>query len=295
MRRARLLIALATLAACADLTGCLYASRNIDRDPAGGYKNYPASVEAEQARRAHRRKVALIGGPIELVGGAALTALALYAPSAPDDDGDDSVTDNLGDAGKDVLGRLALAMIGSSVAVSGVGDTVLGLTDPAFDSPLVRHGRLVAEDEIDLVAPPAGPRLGFHATDTLSLRATGAEAGLGLGHWLGRHVRVREAIGGGWEIDFGDDRKGLRYTLGGDLTIERASSRRHLGLYPRSAYGVFAGASWTRIDDRDRAVVRGGLTAVFGGSQLRLGAVYVPGRDDVPTIELGIRRELETD
>lgn len=294
MRRATALVSLVLVV---ELTGCLYAGGNLEPDRHGGYKNYPASVEAERARRAHRRKIALIGAPIELVGGLALAGLMLYAPSSssPADDGDDSVTDNLGDGAKEVLTRLVLASAGLSIAASGVGDLVLGATDPAFGSPLVRDGRLIAADQIDRIAPARAPRLGFHVSNNLSLRGVGADVGVGLGHWLGRSVRVREAVTGGWDADFGDDRRELRYALGGDLTVERAFGRRHAGLYPTSALGLYGGASWTRFDARDRAVLRGGLSLLVGKTQLRLGALDVGGRDATPTIELGLRYELETD
>jgi hypothetical protein len=270
--------------------GCLYTRRTLVPDPAGGYQNYPESVEAEEARRRARRRAALIGGPIEIVGGAAIAALMLYAPAGPPpDDGDDSVTDNLGDGVMDLLARAALATAGVTIATSGVGDVALGLSDPAFASPLVRAGRLVPADEIDRLPPARGPRLTFHATNHLSLRAAGAEVGVGLGHWVGRAVRLRETLGGSWDVDFGDDRATLRHALGGDVTVERAFGRRHAGLYPTG------GASWTRVDEGDHAVLRGGLMLTVGAVRVRLGAVMVAGRDRTPTVELGVRRELETD
>lgn len=290
----RVVVLVASVIAAGELGGCLYARGSL-RGDGPAYANYPDSVEAERVRRAKRRKLALLGGPIEIAAGVGLTALALYAPAAPDDDGDSSVVDNLGDAGKEALGRLALALIGTSLVSSGVGDTVLGATDPLFDSPLVRDGALVSADEIDRVAPARGPRLGFHATETVSLRTIGADVGLGLAHWLGSSVRVRETAVGGYDLPWRRDDGGMRYSLGGDLAVERAFGRRHAGLYPVRSVGAFAGAAWTRVEGLDRAIVRGGLLTQLRTMQLRLGATYIPGHDRYPTFELGLRRELEVD
>ncbi len=290
----RRLVLIAVVAAELGAGGCLYASGSLSQGQAG-YRNYPTTVAEEQARRAHRRRLALLGGPLEIVGGVGLATLALYAPITQADDGDDSITDNLGDAGKELLGRLVLATIGLSVATSGVGDTVLGATDPAFASPLVRHGELVGADRIDLLAPAPGPRLGFHASQALSTYGVGADAGIGLGHWIGASVRIREAITGGWELGFRAADRDVRYALGGDVTIERAFGRRHAGLYPARSIGVYGGGSWTRIDDRDRGAVRGGLAGTLRAVQVRVGASFIPGLDRGPTFEVGFRRELEVD
>src|SRR5262245_11483834 len=109
MRRSRAVVA-ASLALALD-GGCMYTSHGL-AEPNGSYKNYPKTVEEEHARRAHRRKLALIAGPLELLAGAGLTYLALFAPSSsspPDDDGDDSGSGGIVEGtAKELAGRLLL-------------------------------------------------------------------------------------------------------------------------------------------------------------------------------------------
>ncbi|HVV84076.1 MAG TPA: hypothetical protein VHE35_13465 [Kofleriaceae bacterium] len=294
MGRSRLVLA-ASIALVLD-GGCLYASHSLQLSH-GTYTNYPASVEGEHARRAHRRKLALLGGPLEMIAGVGLTSLALFAPSTPqpDDDPGESWSGGVESGAKDLAGRLLLATAGSGLAVSGLGDIVLGATDPAFSSPLIRGGALVPADQIDRVAPARGPRFDFHFGEMASLRAIGEDGGMGLARWLTPSLRMREAVTGGYDLVFRHPEDGPRWWLGGEVGVDWAFARRHAGLYPSKSIGLYGAAAWTRVDDLDRAILHAGLSTSMPQGQLRLGATFIPGVDTAPTVELGWRMEWEVD
>src|SRR5690242_17061886 len=112
---------IAVFVAVSLLSGCVYMRTSVQptSPDKGMYENYPTSIEANQERRAKRRKHALLAAPIEVVVGAAIAAAAIYGKSEPSMS--ESPTGALADAGKDLLGRLLLAGLGGAVAVSGVG------------------------------------------------------------------------------------------------------------------------------------------------------------------------------
>jgi hypothetical protein len=272
------------------LDGCIYTRGNLEVTKEG-YKNYPSSIEAEQARRRRRRRNALIAAPLEIVGGLAITALAIYAPSSPSDA--DSTSGALADAGKELLGRLLLATGGMAIAVSGIGDGVLGATDPLFGSPLVRNGRLVPVDEIDTIAPPATPRFAIHSTTMIGTDGIGFDTGFGFSHWIGSNVRLRHAASAELTLPF--DTADRRLIASAETSIERAFGRDHAGLYPKRSIGMYVAGGWAAIEDRpDAPVLRAGLA--FGGRSYsyRLGTTYMAG-DRRPSIDLGMRMELRTD
>jgi hypothetical protein len=277
------------------LPSCIYSSKNLEQDRAVGYKNYPASIEAERERRRSRRKWALIGGPIEIVGGAALAALALYAPVTDDMDPDDGVVDDLGDAGKELAGRLLLASIGLAAVGSGVGDIFLGATDPAFGSPLIRDGVLVPADRIDHIPPQRTPRIAVFTSSMIGSRSLGPELGVGLFHWVSPRVRLTYAAVGSLGLRWAGDHAQIG-GVGGDITAELAFGREHAGLYPKRAIGLFAGSGWVRTDGVDYPSIAGGLQfrpRALGA--FRIGTSYVPGLDRYPAIEFTVRVDLRND
>jgi hypothetical protein len=273
------------------LDGCVYSTFNLHHGTAG-YKNYPTSIEDEHHRRSSRRTWALLAAPLEIVGGLALSYVALKAPSSPSDAM--TVGGQLEDAGKEVLARAILAGIGITIAGSGVGDGILGATDPAFRSPIIRHGKLIPESEIDHIAPPAGPRLAFHGTNVLGSAGVGADLGFGLAHWVTPTIRLRHAasaeVGEDWHAD---DR---RLIVSVETLVERAFGREGAGLYPKKSIGLFFGGGYSISDHaEDLPIMRGGLS--FGLSRsisYRLGTSYSPG-DRHPSLDLGMRMELRVD
>ncbi|MBK9035728.1 MAG: hypothetical protein IPL61_31510 [Myxococcales bacterium] len=279
----------AVVALLASLSGCLYSRNALERH-GDGYRNYPATVAAEQARRHDRRRLALLGGPLEVIVGAGLAALVLYAPIKNTSDSE-SVTDQLGDAGKELAGRALLGTVGLAVAMSGVGDLVLGATDGLFASPIVRDGALVPADQIDALAPAPGPRLTFHGVQLVSDREIGTGLGLGVALWPTARLRARAAVTG--ELTLGWRDRSTHGGLVGELALERAFGRERVGLYPRAALGAYVAGGWSRAD-ADRPVVRAGLLGTVRAMQLRLGAGYQPG-DRRPSIEFAIQRELRVD
>src|SRR6266567_3411755 len=119
-------VALVIVSLASGASGCIYMRESVQPTSRakGSYEHYPTTLEANEQRRAKRRKYALIAAPIEVALGALLVAGAVYAKSSPSTS--DTTTGVLADAGKDILGRLLIALIGSSIVVSGVGDGVLG-------------------------------------------------------------------------------------------------------------------------------------------------------------------------
>jgi hypothetical protein len=273
------------------LEGCVYSRANLHQGK-DGYKNYPTSIEAEQQRRRTRRKHALIAAPIEIVGGLAITAAALYAKSQPSDAM--SVGGQLSDAGKEVLGRLVAAAAGIALAGSGIGDGILGVIDPAFRSPIVRRGRLIPESEIDAIAPQRGPRFGFHATSVLGSEAVGTDLGFGLAHWVTPNVRLRHSATAEFGLLWGGDRD-RRLLVSGETLVERAFGREAAGLYPKRSIGMYLGGGWSFVENAtDLPVLRAGLSLGLRWTSIRLGTTYAPG-DKLPSIELGTRIELRVD
>ena len=272
------------------LEGCMYTRSNLELRKSG-YSNYPTSVEAEYERRKKRRRRALIAAPIEIVAGVALTSLALYAPVKPSES--ETTTGVLKDAGKELLGRFLLASLGAGIAISGVGDGVLGAVDPAFGSPIVRRGKLVAAKEIDLIDPAPGPRFTFHAASVLGSDRIGSEMGFGLAHWVTPNVRFRYALGAEGTMPWSSlDRRLLGFA---ELALDRASSRFHAGLFPRTAFGIYIGGGWAAIEDReDRPALRGGLQLTANGYSYRLGTTFLP-NERRPSIDFAMRMELRVD
>lgn len=272
------------------LDGCIYSRGNLEKTKSG-YTNYPTSVEAEYERRKRRRRRALIAAPLEIIGGLGITALALYAPATPSDA--EHPAEALADAGKELLGRLLLASAGTGIAISGIGDGVLGLVDPAFKSPLVRDGQLVRASEIDTVDPPASPRFGIHATSVLGTGGVGMDTGVGFAHWIGPRVRLRHAANAELTLPF--DTADRRLIVSGETVIERAFGRDHAGLYPRRSLGLYVAAGWAALEDRpDVPVLRGGIAFGTRWQTYRLGTTYMAG-DARPSLDFGMRMEIRTD
>lgn len=284
MRRAAIVLVLLSL------QGCIYSLGNLDRTKTG-YKNYPTSIEAEQARRHRRRRNALIAAPLEIVGGLAIAALAIYAPSSPSDA--DTTTGALEDAGKELLGRLLLAALGTGIAISGVGDGALGAIDPAMSSPLVRNGALVPADQIDTIDPPSAPRVGIHVSNMLGTDGIGIDAGVGFAHWIGSTVRLRHSASAELTLPWGSADR--RLIASAETQVERAFGREHAGLYPKYSLGLYVAAGWAAIEDRpDVPVLRGGISIGLHGYSYRIGTTYMAG-ERRPSIELGLRSEIRTD
>ncbi|MCE9574147.1 MAG: hypothetical protein K8W52_13455 [Deltaproteobacteria bacterium] len=273
------------------LGACVYSRGAIGHN-AAGYTNYPATLADEHARRSKRRRHALIAAPIELVGGTAITALALFAPSSPEPGTDDSVTAGLAAAGKELVGRLVLASVGGAIALGGVGDAVLGATDPLFASPVVRDGELIDADHIDLLPPPRAPRLDVHSSQELSLQGWRSGLGVGVAHWISDTLRMREAVTG--ELGQGFGPLAVRGFVTGEVELERAFRRERLGLYPRTALGIYGGGGYSWAARHDAPLVRGGISFTRHLVQYRLGVSQLV---DVrrPTIELAFRYVLPAD
>ncbi len=285
------LLLLFTLAA--SHAACIYTRANVSQNRNGAYSDYPSSVENDRERRASRRKWALIASPLEILGGVGLAALALYAPATHMDDGDESVTDNLGDAGKEIAGRLVLAGVGGALVASGVGDAVLGLTDPLRPSPYVRDGSLVAADHVDGLAPLSGPRVDLHIANSLGTHGVGGGAGLGLAHWIHDSVRLRHSVSGEFRRGFGD--RGLEGGVTFDVNAQLAFGRRMGGLLPKKAVGLYAGSGvwWTAMGPAP--IASGGVSLDLAFGQYRLGTTYVPGVDRLPSINFDLRLEIGGD
>lgn len=274
------------------LGACIY-SRGAIEPAKGGYKNYPATLAEDQARRHKRRVHALIAAPLELIGGTGLAALALYAPSSSSrEPGNDSVTDGLAAAGKELVGRLLLASAGGAIALSGAGDAVLGATDPLFASPVVRDGVLIDADHIDLLPPPRRPFLSIHSSQAISLQGWRSGVGVGVAHWIADAWRMRETIAG--ELGQGFSPIAPRGFVTGEVEIERAFGRERLGLMPRTAIGLYGGGGYGWAARHDAPLVSGGISFTRHLQQFRLGVSQLV---DVkrPTIELGFRYVLPGD
>jgi hypothetical protein len=273
------------------LDGCVYSTSNLHQGKAG-YKNYPTSIEAEHHRRSSRRKWALIAAPLEIVAGAAIAYAAVKAPSS----GSDAMTvgGQLEDAGKELLARAIIAGIGGALAVSGVGDGILGATDPAFHSPIIRHGKLIPESEIDKIPPPAGPHLGFHTTSVIGSIGPGADLGFGIAHWVTPTIRLRHSASAEGEQSWHGDNR--RLVLQGETLVERAFGREAAGLYPKRALGLFVGGGWSMLQHgEDLPTMHGGLSFTQNRSiSYRLGTSYSPG-DRLPSLDFGMRMELRVD
>ncbi|HEY5944374.1 MAG TPA: hypothetical protein VIV40_02740 [Kofleriaceae bacterium] len=282
----------AVLGSLALAPGCMYMHGNLEQKKDGTYTNYPADVAAEHARRKTRRRNALIAAPLEIVGGAGLTALALFAKSTPMDDGDDSITDNLGDAGKEIAGRILLAGIGGAGMLGGVGDLVFAAADPMHGSPLVRDGELVKADRIDVIEPDRSPWLTVHMTNVIGTHAVGGELGFGFAHWLDSRIRLRHAVSG--TFGFAWDRT-TQAGVTAETNVQLAFGRRGGGLYPRNAIGVYGGGGWVWTTARDAPVAIGGISYDMGITTIRLGTRYAAGVDRYPSIDLGTQIEFGSD
>lgn len=207
----------------------------------------------------------------------------------------DNPTDALADAGKDVLGRLLIASIGGAIAISGVGDGVLGLTDPINRSALIRDRKLVSAADIDRIAPPRGPRFGLHLSSVLATDGVGTDAGFGFAHWITPTLRLRHALAA--ELTLPYHSADRRLIASGEILLERAFGREHAGLYPHRAIGLYVGGGWAAIEDGDDApVARAGLAVNIGrGLTYRLGATVLPGSLRRPAIQLVVRYEVPGD
>ena len=280
-----------TLVLLVAASGCVYTRGNIHRSKTG-YDNYPTSVEAEYERRKTRRRHALIAAPLEIIGGAAITYLAIFGASSPSMA--ESVPGVLADAGKELLARLLFASAGAAITISGVGDGLLGAIDPAFDSPLVRDGRLVSPTEVDALAPPRAPRFVFQSGIGIAEYGVGGEVAMGLSHWVSSSLRLRyAALAQFTTMWHSADRRLLG---GGEMVIEHAFSREHLGLYPSKSLGLYLAGGWAAIEDRtDVPMGRGGLELGLGrGMSYRLGAAYSSG-DRRPQLEFSMRTDFPLD
>jgi hypothetical protein len=274
------------------LGGCFYVRGSLDRGKQG-YTNYPATIADEHARRAHRRKMALIAAPLELLGGTAIAALAIYGGSASAPPDNESVLGGLSAAGKELAGRLLMASVGGSIAISGIGDAVLGATDGAFASPLIRDGALIDAAHIDSISPFRSLHLDLHSASVMSTRGVGCAFGFGLPRWISDTVRLRPTVNGEVRVGYaGHDQRGL---LTGELELDRAFGREHAGLYPHGAIGAYAGGGWAWGGTGAAPVARGGLAATFGIQQHRLGVSQLIGVERLPSIELAVRIVLRAD
>jgi hypothetical protein len=274
---------IAVLVAVSLLSGCVYMRTSVQPTSAdkGSYENYPSSLEENQERRAKRRKYALIAAPIEVVVGAAIAAAAIYGKSEPSMS--ESPTGALADAGKDLLGRLLLVGLGSAVAVSGVGDGILGALEPALPDSIVRDGKLVPKEQIDSLTPPRSWRPALEVGNELSARGVGGSIGLGASRWLTPTVRTQLLVVGngvlGWHSA---DKRG---SVVGEAEIERAFGREYLGLYPHYALGMYAFSGATAIEDRhgeNGPIVGGGLSFRMRSLQYGAGVSYIQGVDEHP-------------
>jgi hypothetical protein len=273
---------LAVLLAASLLSGCVYMRESVQPTRKGSvYENYPTSLEANQERRAKRRKYALIAAPLEVMLGAGLAAAAIYGKSEPSMS--ESPSGAIADAGKDLLGRLLLVMIGSAVMVSGVGDGVLGVLEPALPDSIVRDGKLVPKETIDSLSPPTTWRPALEVGNSISARGVGGSISLGASRWLTPTVRTQALVVGegimGWHSA---DERG---SVVGQLEIERAFGREYLGLYPRYSLGMYAFSGATGIQDRDGEngpILGGGLSMRLRYVSYGAGVSYIPYVDEHP-------------
>jgi hypothetical protein len=235
----------------------------------------------------------LIAAPLEFVVGAGLAALALFAKSSPPDDGDDSIVDNLGDAGKEIAGRALMAGIGCAAVLGGFGDLIFGVTDPLHKSPLIRDGALVTADQIDVIEPLRSPRLTFHSESKLGTQTLGVALGFGLAHWVSDRVRLRHSVSGVYLLGW------TKRTLGGatgETSVELAFGRKDAGLSPKRSIGVYGGGGWLWTDDdKQTPVAQGGVSFNVRFAQYRIGTQYTPGLERYPGVTMDVRMEVGGD
>lgn len=263
------------------LAGCVYMKSSVDLKAHGVYENYPTSLEADRERRAKRRKYALIAAPIEIAIGAALGAAAIYGKSEPSMS--DTTSGALADAGKDVLGRMLLVMAGGALAISGVGDGVLGAVAPLMPNSLVRDGALVPADQIDKLPPPTTIRPTLEDAVQLGARGAGGNLALGVSRWMTPTVRLNGSAVGEFVAPW--HTADMRGSLYGQVEIERAFGREYLGVYPRSSIGLYGIWGGTGQQDRDHAsgpIVGGGVSLRLRYATYRAGVTYIPGIDTHP-------------
>ncbi|HTL35856.1 MAG TPA: hypothetical protein VL326_22155 [Kofleriaceae bacterium] len=265
------------------LSGCIYMRESVQptTPDKGSYENYPTSLEANAERHAKRRKYALIAAPIEIALGTALAAAAIYGKSEPSMS--DSPSGALADAGKDLLGRLLLVLVGGAVATSGVGDGILGAIEPALPDSMVRNGKLIPKDQIDATPPPTTWRPAFEVGNGISARGLDGSLGLGASRWLTPTVRMQLlAVGDGI---LGWHSSDLRGSVVGQAEIERSFGREYLGLYPKVSLGLYAFSGATAIQDRhgeNGPIVGGGLQFRKHTYQIGAGVSYIPYVDAHP-------------
>jgi len=274
---------LAVLVAASLLSGCVYMRQSVQptTPDKGSYENYPSSLEANAERHAKRRKYALIAAPIEIALGTAIAAAAIYGKSEPSMS--ESPSGAIADAGKDLLGRLLLVLVGGAVVTSGVGDGILGAIEPALPDSMVRNGKLIPKEEIDATPPPTSWRPAFEIGNGISARGVEASLGLGASRWLTPKVRMQLlAVGDGILGWHSSDKRG---SVVGQAEIERAFGREYLGLYPKVSLGLYAFSGATAIQDRhgeNGPIVGGGLQLRRNTVQMAAGVSYIPYVDEHP-------------
>jgi hypothetical protein len=271
----------AAIAAVFVLSGCVYMHESVQKKK-DGYENYPTSIEANEARRAKRRKHALIAAPIEIALGTLALTAAIYGKSAPPESDSTSSGGAIADAGKAFLARLFLASIGGAAILGGVSDGVLGALSPLLPNSIVRNGALVPASEIDRLPPPTTLRPTFEIGMLGSPRGIGEEVSLGASRWLTPTVRVNGSVVG--EAITAWSSKDVRGSLYGQLEIERAFGREYLGLYPHRALGLYVLSGGSAIQDRDDdgGMIGGGVSARLGYLTYRVGVTFIPGVDERP-------------
>jgi hypothetical protein len=282
------------------VVGCAYdKARLVKRG--GVYTNYPDTVDDEAVRRWKRSRNAMLLAPLEVAGGAAMIAAAFYGGSSPRAEESGSAT-GVGAAAEDLLGRLAIASVGGTLVLAGIGDLVLGAVDLVQPSPLVRDGLLIPPEYIDSIAPQRTPRFVIEMRNVVGSRGIGPDLGFGLAHWLNGRVRLRHGAIGNLRFWFGDRvAGGVTY----EASIERAFGRERAGLYPKRSIGAYAGAGmWWNAEREDPMMparvqrgpsIVGGLSVKLRGQRYQVGSRYTPGIDRYPSIDVSVGIELGGD
>src|SRR6185436_20422188 len=88
-------------------------------------------------------------------------------------------------------------------------------------------------------------------------------------------------------------------TLGGvtgETSVELAFGREGAGLYPKRSIGLYGGGGWLWSDEQQQTPVAvGGVSFKLRFAQYRIGTMYTPGIERLPSINFDVRMEIGGD